>query len=112
MKASEFRKLIREEVRKILKEGKFNVGDTVTDINGDMDFQVKVVFKNKQEALAKLKSTLSPKVYAEVLEQVDEMYDGYKPVSPSSDNKTWYLLDTGTKVPLLLPASHTFAYND
>jgi hypothetical protein len=112
MKLSQFRTLIREEIRKVLKEGKFNVGDIVTDINGDMDFQVKFIFKNKQEALAKLKSTLSPKVYAEVIEQIEELYSGYKPVSPSADNKTWYSLDTGTKVPLVLPASHTFAYND
>ena len=95
MKASEFRKLIREEVRRALKEvtAKFKVGQTVDDLNGDEAFTVKKVYPNLQAALADLKSTQSPSNFKKITDEVGELYSNYRPISKSDNNKPWYILE-------------------
>lgn len=94
MKASEFKKLIREEVRRALKEGtaKYEVGQTVTDSNGDELFKVTKVYPNKAAALADIKSTVSPAIFKKIMDEVAEMYDNYQAIDSSADNLPWYVL--------------------
>ena len=95
MKAIQFRKLIREEVRRALKEvtAKFKVGQTVDDLNGDEAFTVKKVYPNLQAALADLKSTQSPSNFKKIADDVKELYRNYRPIGKSDNNKPWYLLE-------------------
>jgi len=95
MKASQFRKLIREEVRRVLKEGvaKYKVGQTVDDLNGDEAFTVKKVYPNLQAALADLKSTQSPSNFKKITDDVKELYSNYRPINKSDNNKPWYILE-------------------
>lgn len=61
MKLTEFKKLIREEVRKVLKEGKVNVGDNVNYTAFRNDFAIGTagklvaIYPNAQAALEKYK---------------------------------------------------------
>jgi hypothetical protein len=108
MKASEFRKLIREEVRKVLKEsiGKYTVGQTITDINGDEPFNIVKVYPNKAAALADVKKTASPRAYKMTIEDIASMYDSYRPIKSSDDAKPWYLItpeEGESEFPYVLP---------
>jgi len=95
MKATEFRKLIREEVRRVLNEGitKYKVGQTVDDLNGDEAFTVKKVYPNLQAALADLKSTQSPSNFKKIADDVKELYSNYRPIDNSDNSKPWYVLE-------------------
>lgn len=94
MKITEFRKLIREEVRKVVNEGtpKYKVGQEVDDINGDEPFKIVKMYPNKAAAMMDMKKTLSPKLYKDLVEEVEEMYDSYRPIDPKDDRKPWYIL--------------------
>lgn len=95
MKASEFRKLIREEVRKVLAESvaKFKIGQEVEDINGDETFEVGEVYSNLQAALSDLKTKVNAKVYKKIIADISDMYSSYNPIKKSDDNKPWYILE-------------------
>ena len=94
MKASEFRKLIREEVRKVVNEGtpKYKVGQTVADLNGDEPFKIAKIYPNKAAAMMDMKKTLTPKLYKDLVEAVSEFYDNYRPISTKQDSQPWYVI--------------------
>ena len=118
MKTQEFRKLIREEVRRVLKEAtaKFKVGQTVDDLNGDEPFKVVKVYQNKAAALADLKKTTTPKQFREIMSDVESMYDNYRPIDSRSDNKPWYILEPVEggfdDIPYLNPEAYVFPAED
>jgi len=94
MKISEFRKLIREEVRKVVNEGtpKYKVGQKVTDLNGDEPFNIVKIYPNKAAAMMDMKKTISPKLYKDLADEVEEMYDNYRPISSKQDGQPWYVI--------------------
>ena len=95
MKLSEFRKLIREEVSKVLNEGtpKFKVGQEVDDLTGDEPFKVVKVYPNKAAAMMDMKKTLTPKLYKILQDEVEELYTlPDRPLKSKDDNKPWYVL--------------------
>jgi hypothetical protein len=94
MKITEFRKLIREEVRNVIKEGtpKYKVGQTVSDLNGDEPFKVVKIYPNKAAAMMDMKKTLSPKLYKDLANEVEEMYDNYRPIGSKQDGQPWYVI--------------------
>ena len=119
MKVSEFRKLIREEVRKAIKEGvaKYKVGQMVIDPNEEQ-FKILEVYPNKQAALTDLKTKISIKAYQNVMADVakiskeankPESDQGYTGLTPADMEKPWYVLRSTTegseynKYPYILP---------
>ena len=94
MKITEFRKLIREEVRKVVNEGtpKYKVGQEVDDLNGDEPFKVVKVYPNKAAAMMDMKKTISPKLYKDLVDEVETYYDNYRAIDTSDDKKPWYIL--------------------
>jgi hypothetical protein len=114
MKLSEFKSLIREEVKKVLAEAKgFKVGDIVTDHLGDEPYDIKAVFKNKQEALTKLKAKLSPKKFAEMQKEIQAAYEGLYPIDATDDIKPWYWLDGPANMPpYLVPEDWVSKWDD
>ena len=88
MKKSEFRNLIREEIRKVLKETKYKVGQSVTDDN-EIPFEVIKVYANKQAALNDLKG--APDI-AKIMKGVKDLYTSYRPIGKDDDMKPWYLV--------------------
>ncbi len=95
MKVTEFKKLIREEVRRVLSEAtaKYKVGQTVDDLNGDEPFKVVKVYPNKQAALVDIKKTISPRAFKDMMEEVESMYDNYRPIDKRDDMRPWYVLE-------------------
>jgi len=95
MKATELKKLIREEVRRVLKEGapKFKVGQEVDDLNGDEPFKVVKIYPNKAAAMMDIKKTISPRRYKDLVDEVESFYDNYRSIDSSDDKKPWYILE-------------------
>ena len=96
MKLSEFRKLIREEVSKVLNEGtpKFKVGQLVDDLTDDDLYRVVKVYPNKAAAMIDMKKTLTPELYKDLQDEVKELYTLQdEPLEPEDDNKPWYVLE-------------------
>jgi hypothetical protein len=115
MKKSEFRNLIREEVRRVIKESapKYKVGQEVDDLNGDEPFKVVKVYPNKQAALADIKKTVTPEQFKEIMDEVQSMYSNYRAIDKTDDARPWYVLqsiesDYYNETPYLNPEAYVF----
>jgi hypothetical protein len=82
------------EVRKVVNEGtpKYKVGQTVSDLNGDEPFKIVKIYPNKAAAMMDMKKTISPKLYKDLADEVEEMYDNYRPISSKQDGQPWYVI--------------------
>jgi hypothetical protein len=99
MKASEFRKIIREEVRKVLKESvlDYKVGDSVVvDNMEDYPFKVKAIFPNKAKMLADVQKMTTPDKFKKLVKYLkDSEEDNWDLDNP--DGSPWvYVVATGT----------------
>lgn len=114
MKTSEFRKLIREEIRKVLKENaefeaEFKVGQVVKN-DAEDNLKIVKVYPDKQAALSDLKGEPD---YPKIMKQLkDFMKDGnYLIFRKANDESPWYLVTLKGKPNLgryLAPESNLF----
>jgi hypothetical protein len=92
MKLREFRKLIREEVRRVLSERAFKAGQEAVNLNDD-PVKVLKVYPNKKAALMDLKATLPASKFKQIFDEVQEYYDNYRPIDKRDDMKPWYYVE-------------------
>ena len=108
MKKSEFRNLIREEIRKVLKENaQFKVGQVVQD-NDEADVKIVKVYPNKQAALSNLKGAPD---FSKMMKDLKDLYTSYRPISKNDDMAPWYVIVSDADPELgryLVPESHLF----
>lgn len=103
MNTLEFKKLIREEVKKLLSEASFKVGDTVTDDDREQPFKVVMVFKNRKAAIQQLHGKVSAAEFSSLLETLINSYLTETPTE--SANKPHYLIKNRDNIMQLLPGS-------
>lgn len=105
MKLSQLHSLIREEVRKVLNEKlnftKLKIGDRVYKerADGDVEYTIVNIFKNKREAVVMLKTKVSSTQFKKIQDNIST-YDS------KIAKETWYgLRDIDTKQYKILPQS-------
>lgn len=99
MKASEFRKLIREEVRRALKEAtpKFKVGDSVVVDNlEDYPFKVKAIFPNKAKMLKDVQNMTTPTKFKKLVQYLKDSEDDNWDIDDPDGSPWVYVVATGT----------------
>lgn len=99
MKASEFKKLIREEVRRALKEAtpKFKVGDSVVVDNlEDYPFKVKAIFPNKAKMLKDVQNMTTPAKFKKLVQYLKDSEDDNWDIDDPDGSPWVYVVATGT----------------
>ncbi len=93
MKVIEFKKLIREEIRRVLNEStpRFGVSQIVKDHDRDR-FRITKIYPNLKAALVDAKKTTTPDEFKQLLGYTATLYKGKRAISKEDDNKPWYLL--------------------
>jgi len=99
MKASEFKKLIREEVRRALKERalSYKVGDSVVVYNlEDYPFKVKAIFPNKEKMLADVQKMTTPVKFKKLVKYLSDSEDDNWDLNDPDGSPWVYVVATGT----------------
>lgn len=113
---SESQDSMQVALKRTIREGtpKFKVGQEVDDLNGDEPFKIVKMYPNKAAAMMDMKKTISPKLYKDLVDEVEEMYSNYRAIGSKDDNKPWYILKPTERAedkgypPFLNPEAYVF----